>query len=172
MCYTVSFHSLLPRLQTPSRPHPTSSLVTSALQHSGGLMADMYDLPCGIREMSWGQCENEELEKKETGHVTVAQIEILVVSVNKLCFSSATATQIIFFSFCHLVPGNSAGCQKGHKGPSWPNYSFKNIEVEPSENFRSTVILVPEYQRLSSLITHFGARRERALSHMWKHKSL
>lgn len=47
--------------------------------------------------MSWGQCENAELEKKETGQVIVAQIEILVVSFNKLCFSSATATQIIFF---------------------------------------------------------------------------
>lgn len=60
-------------------------------------MADMHDLPCGIREMSWGQCENEELEKKETGHVTVAQIEILVVSVNKLCFSSATQLRSFFF---------------------------------------------------------------------------
>lgn len=67
--------------------------------------------------MCWGPGENEELGKKETGHVTVAKVEILGVSFNTLFVFSAVATQMVFPVL--LSPRDpSAGWERGHKGVS------------------------------------------------------
>lgn len=84
--------SLSSGCKTPALLHPMSSPVTSTLQHPGRQKAGLQlrrkclICPCVVTKVSWRQQENEELGKKEAGHVIVAKAEIPVVSFNKLLF--------------------------------------------------------------------------------------